>query len=163
MWWSGHSVVLESKSLPPVSDRTCGLQIELKSEERCLSILGVYMTSGEQSQDVYDTYFDSVEHCISQLSNKGPLLVLGDLNAHLGCRGTSSTNFRDNKWIKMIDKHYPFAPLLQVPPTPILLVATPPLLTISPQTQMPLGVFQTALLWKSILLILPTICLSLAR
>ena len=81
-------------------DRMCGLQIELKSEERCLSILGVYMPSGEQSQhcqDVYDTYFDSVEHCISQLSNKGPLLVLGDLNAHLGCRDTSLTNSRGNK------------------------------------------------------------------
>ena len=63
------------------------------------------MPSGEQPQDIYDTYFDSVEHCISQLSNKGPLLVLGDLNAHLGCRGTSSTNFRGNKWIKMIDEH----------------------------------------------------------
>ena len=77
-------------------DRMCGLQIELKSEERCLSILGVYMPSGKQSQDVYDNYFDPVEHCISQLSNKGPLLVLGNLNAHLRCRDTSLTNFRGN-------------------------------------------------------------------
>ena len=86
-------------------DRMCGLQIELRGKERRLSILGVYMPGGEQPQDCYDTYFDSVEHCVSQLSNGGPLLVLGDLNAHLGCRDTSVTNSRGNKWIKMMDEH----------------------------------------------------------
>ena len=86
-------------------DRMCGLQIELKSVERCLSILGVYMPNAAQPQDVYDSYFDSVDHCISQLSNKGPLLVLGDLNAHLGSRDTSVINSRGNKWIKLIDEH----------------------------------------------------------
>ena len=49
-------------------DRMCGLQIELRGKERRLSILGVYMPGGEQPQDCYDTYFDSVEHCVSQLS-----------------------------------------------------------------------------------------------
>ena len=76
------------------------------------------MHSGEQSQDVYDIYFDSVEHCISQPSNKGPLLVLGDLNVHLGCRGIRENVkhgvvfqdckeevLRGNKWIKVIDEH----------------------------------------------------------
>ena len=83
-------------------DRICGFQIELNSVERCLSIVGVYMPNAAQPQDVYDSYFDSVDHCISQLSKKGPLLVLGDLNYHLGSRDTSVINSRGNKWIKMI-------------------------------------------------------------
>ena len=53
-------------------DRMCGLQIELKGVERCLSILGVYMPNAAQPQDVYDSYFDSVDHCISQLKERSP-------------------------------------------------------------------------------------------
>ena len=55
---------------------------------------------------MFMTHFDSVDHCISQLSNKGHLLVLADLNAHLGSRDTSVINSRGNKWIKMIDEHF---------------------------------------------------------
>ena len=74
-------------------DRMCGLQIEMANKERSLYILGVYMPSADQPQEVYSTYLDSVEHSISQLSSKGPLLVFGDLNAHLGSKDSpTATN-----------------------------------------------------------------------
>ena len=100
-----HSSLSASPLFLSDCDRMCRLQIELKGVERCLSIVGIYMPNAAQPQDVYDSYFDSVDHCISQLSKKGPLLVLGDLNAHLGSRDTSVINSRGNKWIKMIDEH----------------------------------------------------------
>ena len=51
-----------------------------------LTILGVYMPSAEYPQDTYTSYLEDVEHLISQLNTEGPLLIMGDLNAHLGCR-----------------------------------------------------------------------------
>lgn len=66
----------------PESDRLCGLEIHLEDGDRALYILGTYMPSADQPQDVYRLYLDSTEHTISQLSSKGPLIILSDLNAH---------------------------------------------------------------------------------
>ena len=46
------------------------------------------MPSAEQTQDIYSSYFESVEQSISQLSADGPLLVAGDFNAHLSSSQT---------------------------------------------------------------------------
>ncbi len=67
-------------------DRMCGLFVNLPNSDRSLNILGIYMPSAEQPQEVYSSYLDSVEHAISQLTSQGPLLIMGDLNAHLGDR-----------------------------------------------------------------------------
>ena len=64
----------------PETDCLCGLEIHLEDGDRSLYILGVYMPSADQPQDAYSTYLDSTEQVISQLSSKGPLIILGDLN-----------------------------------------------------------------------------------
>ena len=48
----------------PDSDRLCDLHVELSDPDRSLHILGVYMPSAEQPQDVYRSHLDTVEHCI---------------------------------------------------------------------------------------------------
>ena len=70
----------------PDCDRMCGLQVDLACTARSLFI---FLPSADQPQDVYT----SVENSISQLSNKGPLLILGNLNVHLG-GSSASTNSR---------------------------------------------------------------------
>ena len=85
------------------NDRLCGLEVHLEDGDRSLYILGVYMPSADQPQDVYSTYLDSTEHVISQLSSKGPLIILSDLNAHLGSRDSEAINHRGHLWNKVIE------------------------------------------------------------
>ena len=70
------------------SDRVCGVRLLLPTQknhtQRCLTVLGVYMPSSEHSQETYSSYLDTVEYAISQFTADGPLLLMGDLNAHLG-------------------------------------------------------------------------------
>ena len=67
-----------------VNDRICGVRLFLPQEQRCMTILGLYMPSSEHPQESYLCYLQSVEHIIAQFDADGPLLLLGDLNAHLG-------------------------------------------------------------------------------
>ena len=97
-------------------DRRCGIQIELRDTGITLNILSVYMPSSDKSVDIYNnnkiknikmSYLDIVEQAICQLSCKGPLLVVGDLNAHLGSNGSSGLpNSRGCLWNKIIEEQY---------------------------------------------------------
>ena len=68
------------------SDRVCGVCLLLPStrghSQRSLTILCVYMPSADQPQELYLSYLETVEHAVSQFSDDGPLVVMGDLNAH---------------------------------------------------------------------------------
>ena len=108
----GGVAILWRKSLhaSPLSftdcDRMCGLSVNLPNSYRSLNIIGVYMPSAEQPQEVYSSYLSSVEHAISQLNTQGPLLIMGDLNAHLGDRTeANTTNPRGVLWNNMLDAH----------------------------------------------------------
>ena len=113
----GGVAILWNKSLKcsPISaidnDRICGVRVLLpasKDPQRYLTILGLYMPSAELPQETLSLYLESVEHLISQLNSDGPLLVVGDFNAHLGSRDSEdphSCNYRGNQWNTHIEDH----------------------------------------------------------
>ena len=113
----GGIAILWNKALPcfPISaldsDRVCGVRLLLPSTQghskRYLTILGVYMPSADQPQETYTSYLEIVEHAVSQFSNDGPLVVMGDLNAHLGSRvcdnPQQSCNSRGQQWLNLCE------------------------------------------------------------
>ena len=127
------------------SDRVCGVRLLLPTQknhtQRCLTVLGVYMPSSEQSQETYSSYLDTVEHAISQFTADGPLLLVGDLNAHFGSRdldtqqlcnpATQPCNSRGRQWHSLTETHSLHNVSLQaVPPPHIQQEVILPLLTI---------------------------------
>ena len=92
------------------SDRICGIRIFLSpssnNPQLSLTIIGIYMPSAENTQEVY---LESAEHLVSQVETDGPLLIVGDLNAHLGSttidRGINHTNHRGRLWNNFISEH----------------------------------------------------------
>lgn len=89
----------------PEYDSLCGLEICLEDGGRSLYILGVYMSSADHPQDVYNMYLDSIKHVISQLSSKDQVVILGDLNAHLRSRDSEANNHRCHMRNKVIENN----------------------------------------------------------
>ena len=99
------------KCSPISSDRICGIRLFLPSSDgtqRSVALLGVYMPSAEQPQECFSSHLESVEHIISQLNSHGPMIVVGDLNAHLGSRdpdAQNACNSRGLQWNSVIHFH----------------------------------------------------------
>ena len=97
------------------SDRICAIKVALPNS-KFLTILGVYMPSADQSQEIYSSYLDALSSAISELLPDYPLLIVGDLNCHLGHlggpRSTDLPNARGHLWKELIDHESLFAPSL---------------------------------------------------
>ena len=97
------------------SDRICGVQLPLP-QSCTLTILGVYMPSSYQPQVVYSSYVDIMDQTISQISPTSPLVVVGDLNCHMGYLGSPRSpdcpNARGSQWAELIDHHSLYVPTL---------------------------------------------------
>ena len=94
------------------SDRVCGVRLLLPStrghSQRSLTILCVYMPSADQPQELYSSYLETVEHAVSQFSDDGPLVVMGDLNAHFGSSerdASQECNSRGLLWLNLNESH----------------------------------------------------------
>ena len=49
-----------------------------------VSVIGVYLPCLDQGVDCYREHLVEFEHVISESELHGPVMVLGDFNAHLG-------------------------------------------------------------------------------
>ena len=97
----GGVALLWKSSLPvsPVSalrsDRIAAIQVSINYNSS-LSIVNVYLPTTDCSSDTYNDYIIELENAISILQSDGPVLVVGDFNAHLGeaggVRGHGSMN-----------------------------------------------------------------------
>ena len=110
LWKKDLNVTL----LPHInSDRICAIQLAL-SGSSLLTIIGIYMPSSDYPQDEYISCLEAVDTIISRLSPDDPLLVVGDLNCHLGPMGghrsSDSTNSRGILWKELIDNHSLYVP-----------------------------------------------------
>ena len=79
------------------SDRICGLHVKLSCPEFAeLTILGVYLPCADSGLHVYCEHLVELERVISASQESGPVLIVGDFNAHLaslgGVRGHGSPN-----------------------------------------------------------------------
>ena len=67
-----------------ISDRFCVIQLELSQCKPCLlSIISVYLPSSDHSLDEYTGYLSELENTISTLKSSGPVMLVGDFNAHI--------------------------------------------------------------------------------
>ena len=64
------------------SDRICGIRFSVDDGDRSvMSIIGVYLPCLDQGLDCYT---EELERVFSKSELLGPVIVLGDFNAHLG-------------------------------------------------------------------------------
>ena len=67
------------------------------------------MPCAEQPQYLFSCYLETVEHLISRFKSDGPLIVVGDLNAHLGSRDPevkNACNGRGLEWNTIIHTYF---------------------------------------------------------
>ena len=68
------------------SDRISAIKISVGPSET-LTIIGVYLPTADSTIDKFTDYLIELEKVISSFQGDGPVLVVGDFNAHIGVRG----------------------------------------------------------------------------
>ena len=69
------------------SDRVIGIRFSMDDGDRSVvSVIGVYLPCLDQGVDCYRDHLVELERVISESELQGPVMVLGDFNAHLGER-----------------------------------------------------------------------------
>ena len=108
--------VIWNRSLPvnnvPIdSDRIIAVQLNVSSSTT-LSIIGVYLPTADNPLNVYKEYLQELENVVYALRTSGPVLIIGDFNAHIGRahsnRAQCQTNSQGRLLMDMIDRtgHY---------------------------------------------------------
>ena len=70
------------------SDRICGIHLKLpQSGGINLTIFGVYLPCSETGMEHYSEYLIELERVISEQQHHGPVVIMGNFNAHLGTLG----------------------------------------------------------------------------
>ena len=109
----------KSTSAVPISnldsDRICGIQLPIEGS-KLLTIIGAYMPSSEYPQETYNNYITAVNQAISTVPPSSPLLLVGDLNCHIGKlggpRSSCDPNHRGVQWMELIENHSLYIPSL---------------------------------------------------
>ena len=74
------------------------------------------MPSSDQSQELYNEHIATINQAISNASFSSPLLVVGDLNCHLGHvggpRSSADPNYRGMQWKDLLDSDSLYIPSL---------------------------------------------------
>ena len=88
---------LDATPIPSISsDRICGLSIRSSNQETVFSVIGVYLPCADLGIEYYCEHLMELERLISDQQQQGPVIVMGDFNAHLGtlggCRGVGDPN-----------------------------------------------------------------------
>ena len=90
----------ENLSVTPVrsvdSDRFVAIQLLLASST-LLSIVAVYLPSSDHPMSEFTEYLVQLESLISSLQASGPVMVVGDFNAHLGSLGCHRNSDNTNR------------------------------------------------------------------
>ena len=108
----GGCSILWQKSISTIpisnldSDRICGIQLPIEGLQ-LPTIIDVYMPSSEYSQETYNNYINAVNQAISTVPQSSPLLLVGDLNCHIGKLGgprtSSDPNHRGVQWMELTE------------------------------------------------------------
>ena len=92
------------------SDRVCGILIPIDNVTPSLHPRCLYMPSLDQPQEIlYNKHLSTIKQTISTISTLSPLLVVDDLNCHLGhvggSRSSAELNNRGVQWTIVLDRH----------------------------------------------------------
>ena len=70
------------------SDRICGIRFSVDDgDASVMSVIGVYLPCLDQGMDCYREHLIELDRVVSESEHLGPVVVLGDFNAHLGRLG----------------------------------------------------------------------------
>ena len=70
------------------SDRICGIHLKLpQSGGINLTVFGVYLPCSDTGMEHYSEYLIELEQVISEQQHHGPVVIMGNFNAHLGTLG----------------------------------------------------------------------------
>ena len=70
------------------SDRICGIHVKLpQSGGTNLSVISVYLPCSDTGMEHYSEHLIELERVISEQQRHGPIIIMGDFNAHLGTLG----------------------------------------------------------------------------
>ena len=69
------------------SDRICVLRIKLHHTTSEITVLGVYLPCSDMGMECYSEHLVELENLISESERLGPIVIIGDFNAHLGKLG----------------------------------------------------------------------------
>ena len=79
------------------SDRICAIKLEgSSSSDPCLILVPVYLPSTDYPLEVYEEYMTELERTINALQDVGPIIIMGDFNAHLKSSVNTSQNQQGN-------------------------------------------------------------------
>ena len=67
-----------------------------------LSIIGVYLPSTDHSITEYTEYLTELESIVSALQSEGPIVIVGDFNAHIGALGGVRSQDSPNQAGKLV-------------------------------------------------------------
>ena len=79
------------------SDQICAIHVSLSqpsgpSEKTSVHIICAYLPNSDHSIDVFNKYVIDLVSVISSLESYGPLIIVGDLNAHLNAPMNQQSN-----------------------------------------------------------------------
>ena len=70
------------------SDRICAIRFSTSNNEKStISVIGVYLPCSDQGSECYRQHLVELERIVSESALLGPVIILGDFNAHLGSLG----------------------------------------------------------------------------
>ena len=82
-----HKNIIATPISGIISDRICGIKFTVDDRHRSmLSVIGVYLPCLDQGVDCYREHLLELEQIVSVSWVLGLVAVLGDFNAHLGCK-----------------------------------------------------------------------------
>lgn len=92
------------------SDRICVIHFCDPNDNRStVSVIGVYLPCSDQGVDCYRDHLQELERIITDSILLGPVIILGDFNAHLGSlggvRGTGNPNLQGILLSDIMDRH----------------------------------------------------------
>ena len=77
------------------SDRVIGIRFSMDDGDRSvMTLTGVYLPCLDQGVDCYREHLVELERVISESELQGPVMVLGDFNAHLGGEAVGEENLQ---------------------------------------------------------------------
>ena len=101
IWKSCMSIDVVSTN----SDRIIAVQVPI-SDCQCLSVIGVYLPTSDVPITQYKEVLNELENVVSALQRKGPVVVVGDFNAHIGelysKRALGTTNAQGHLLLDMV-------------------------------------------------------------
>ena len=88
------------------NDRIAAISVKQHESEQ-MFLVGTYLPCATESMEVYNSYVEQLENVLYQLQQRGTIIIMGDINAHIGHlggpRSFGKVNSRGCNFMKIIN------------------------------------------------------------